>query len=1611
MAVLGRLLISSAERLDLPDLLSIDSYTAGDFKYLLKTLVNDEKPYIIKGFDVIDPNTAIGTQSCSIRIADSAVYYPGSSAGPFFHGLPEGNQNALPLVPELRKNAVNYVYLTFTTFNTSADSRAFWDPDKDGGAGGEFTQDVNTESVLGCQVNVSVGAFPANTIPIAKITVGPVVITAIEDARDMFFRLGTGGISPDPYAGYGWTALPSASYERDEPPTLMQAGGVNPFQGADKNILSLKEWMDAVMTKLRELGGTIHWYDDASTYSVVSTFVDCLTTTFKSKGLWAHDTTTPGLVTWTEDLNIQITSDPRSYILRAGNKTLANEQVAYLSLIRNAQINATDDVVAWTNGQPYVNTVGGSIGLFANLAKGDWIKRASDPNQLFLRVEEFYDSINASGSATTAANAKSIRLSGNYAGPTLSDRARYDKGIYQPSDVVASNRDQSAIAVAGGNFNWLFLRSDTIVNTSNIVTTSLTIDISNHDGSKARATSGAVHNLNTGDRITITGSTNFNGTYVVEVETSTIFTIQKSGGPFANETGKSAYYATVTTAARSTAYGVQLESANHGFTSNDTVIIAGTSNYNNAYPVSVVDATNFRIAVPSALATETSGTATLSRINARAEQGVFNLIQGESAVIGNDFSQNVMSFLGMTSESQTSPLYEQSAGVGAIYGSANYNSSASDNVTLRLSNLTAMMADRAQDKTVKYLGFGITTVQNTTNGANQEITFPIGSSLTVLQPGSPGNATIALPSSAPGIQLAANQLAYVTISRNAATTPTINISSVSGFVVSENTFVIATRLTTSVCWLWDGSALAVGNNPNLELLTSQDRNMHLIKGGIWSWDLGTTTLAWTADAFISIAGVTEVSNKILAGNSTALVADGDCLYVEVNRASGAATLTILSANIASVPNDFNGLIIARRVGNSIALGNGTILLIDGESKELDSGLSVQNRALIGAGVTEATSNPGYAARGAVNRITSDAEGALDAIARHDAEFDKYFGQFRMVAKTAGNKKRVRITGSDRITFTGETITQEMASLRVYFTGAEIDFATGIIYGGDATDPLSTNFTTVIGTNFTPETITSSEYLWYSIAANPSTSNADNSINVQFNVIAGLSSAATPDLANKPALGGLKHLGYVVVKDDGSGGSGTVLDFDDVGFTLPAASAQSKIAQLIANSSGGGAGLFKVTFFDPVTTTLPLGAVSLDSVVVQPNDLAVFSALPGLFNNKVYKAVGTPGNITNWLPQFVFNGSDIPLNADTIIVEKGNGFADCIGIFNGTTWEFNKKVRYFNGLDYWEQSALYTSATLNNNSTGTLFTVNFAGSQNLIVDYSILRGTSRKETGSLYVTTDGTNVSVVSSAADLSGPIGLTFSGAIVGATIEIYWTTDNSGNNSVVKYSIKRWSDTLGGPGGPPSYTGSILGPPTPGVLSVNSLSGAVNLFAGAGIGITVNSPMPGDITIASLISQGITSLNGLTATSQTFANDTNVTITSSGSIHTLGWLGQLSLTRGGTGANLTALNGGIIYSGASALAVSAAGTSGQLLTSSGAGAPSWTTLAGLNNGTGVGNVFASYSGGTFNFRNIKAGANVTVTQVSNDIVIDASSGVSNLDGGGAASVYGGIGPVDGGGA
>lgn len=84
--------------------------------------------------------------------------------------------------------------------------------------------------------------------------------------------------------------------------------------------------------------------------------------------------------------------------------------------------------------------------------------------------------------------------------------------------------------------------------------------------------------------------------------------------------------------------------------------------------------------------------------------------------------------------------------------------------------------------------------------------------------------------------------------------------------------------------------------------------------------------------------------------------------------------------------------------------------------------------------------------------------------------------------------------------------------------------------------------------------------------------------------------------------------------------------------------------------------------------------------------------------------------------------------------------------------------------------------------------------------------------------------------------------------------------------------------------------------------------------------------------------------------NLTNKTL-STGSV----WNGNaVALGYGGTGAALTAVAGAIAYSSGSALALSSAGTSGQVLTSGGSGAPTWVNAASITAGTATNATFAT---------------------------------------------------------
>lgn len=138
-----------------------------------------------------------------------------------------------------------------------------------------------------------------------------------------------------------------------------------------------------------------------------------------------------------------------------------------------------------------------------------------------------------------------------------------------------------------------------------------------------------------------------------------------------------------------------------------------------------------------------------------------------------------------------------------------------------------------------------------------------------------------------------------------------------------------------------------------------------------------------------------------------------------------------------------------------------------------------------------------------------------------------------------------------------------------------------------------------------------------------------------------------------------------------------------------------------------------------------------------------------------------------------------------------------------------------------------------------------------------------------------------------------------------------------------------------------------------------------------VNSAAPSWATISG---------SDITGAALTKVDDTNVTLTLGGTPATAllraasitaGWSGQLSLARGGTNANLTASNGGIVYSDASAFAIlSGTATAGQIIRSGSNAAPSWSTATYPATAGTAGNVLTSDGTNWVSSTNSGAGLN-----------------------------------------
>jgi hypothetical protein len=197
----------------------------------------------------------------------------------------------------------------------------------------------------------------------------------------------------------------------------------------------------------------------------------------------------------------------------------------------------------------------------------------------------------------------------------------------------------------------------------------------------------------------------------------------------------------------------------------------------------------------------------------------------------------------------------------------------------------------------------------------------------------------------------------------------------------------------------------------------------------------------------------------------------------------------------------------------------------------------------------------------------------------------------------------------------------------------------------------------------------------------------------------------------------------------------------------------------------------------------------------------------------------------------------------------------------------------------------------------------------------------------------------------------------VGVTIDAsnaYLRSFAPGSGAALPLTIETQNRTSANSAAITINTGTTTTSGTTGAVTIKSgnsaaVSGNLDISTGTGTtsgNITIDvgngSTTDGTITIGGTNAASVTLPSARTKignTTLTQGGSVTITLpTLAGTLYATGNT-DVALADGGTNASLTAVNGGVVYSSATAMAITAAGTAGQALVSAGAAAPSFQTL------------------------------------------------------------------------
>jgi len=278
MAILRNLNVLDQMRLDVPHFKLIESAVRGDFDVAIGQIAAGRQPFVVRGLTISGSGRA---DALELVVADAiAVNYGATDSGSFLH-IPATEPNQVlngatngKVDGAFVSGTTNYVGLDFVreADPDSADLVTFVDPI----TSVRTESQVETAEHLTYRIVIGTTPFSAlpNLVPIAKIFVSGATALTIEDARSMMFRLGTGGDFPSSETTYPWPQDRATSTS---------------FTGGDKAISSQKDWADAIMTRLWELGGGANWYTDTADRNVWSVNTEA---TFSNGDYWTFDSGT-----------------------------------------------------------------------------------------------------------------------------------------------------------------------------------------------------------------------------------------------------------------------------------------------------------------------------------------------------------------------------------------------------------------------------------------------------------------------------------------------------------------------------------------------------------------------------------------------------------------------------------------------------------------------------------------------------------------------------------------------------------------------------------------------------------------------------------------------------------------------------------------------------------------------------------------------------------------------------------------------------------------------------------------------------------------------------------------------------------------------------------------------------------------------------------------------------------------------------------------------------------------------------------------------------------------------------------------------------------------------